>query len=243
MPAGSAATVSSVRHRRRAAPGLLAAIAVSAAAHAALFGFADVFAGSSAPAHVVAPSSRLLLRVAAAPPTGNERATHSGAADTEDPARPFTSVNDAGPLSAPEPVADSAVAMAQPQQPSDHVDTQRGAAIGVDGYLPRSDLSQPPLPIGDIELHWPRGIYTLERQVATFWMFVDESGIVRRFEPDGPTLAPVLEETARRTFMAARFDPGQRDGRPVKSLIRIEVVFDNRPSDAAAPTIVAERIL
>ncbi len=79
-------------------------------------------------------------------------------------------------------------------------------------------------------------------QTGVFWLFINETGAVDRFEADAG-LPPSLEEIARTAFLNARFEPGQLDGRPTKSLMKIEVVFDNRPSATPVPTITSERVL
>lgn len=109
------------------------------------------------------------------------------------------------------------------------------AVDAVDGYLPRKALSVPPAPREPIALAWPAGMAVIGRQAAVFTVFIDETGVVRRMVPDGPTLQPTLEATARDTFSAAAFSPGQLDGRPVKAMIRIEVVFDASVPVASAP--------
>lgn len=101
------------------------------------------------------------------------------------------------------------------------------AANMVDGYVLRKALTVPPVPVGEVRLVWPAGSVALGRQQAVFSVFIDDEGVVRRMVADGPTLAPLLEESARGVFMATRFQPGRVDGLAVKALIRVEVVFDN----------------
>lgn len=110
------------------------------------------------------------------------------------------------------------------------------AANAVDGYLPRKALTVPPSPLAQVALAWPEGVSTLGRQAAVFTVFIDETGVVRKMIPDGPTLLPTLEAAARDTFVATPFAPGQVDGRPVKAMIRIEVVFDASVPRATSPT-------
>lgn len=118
------------------------------------------------------------------------------------------------------------------------------AASIVDGYVLRKALTTAPVPVGEVRLAWPAGSSALGRQQAVFSLFIDESGAVRRMVADGPTLEPPVEEAARAVFMAARFLPGQVDGRAVKALIRIEVVFDNAtPVADAAPGPTVPRIV
>ena len=114
------------------------------------------------------------------------------------------------------------------------------AANMVDGYVLRKALTVPPVPVDEVRLAWPAGGAALGRQQAVFSVFIDDEGVVRRMVADGPTLAPMLEEAARGVFMATRFQPGRVDGRAVKALIRVEVVFDNTlpvAEAASAPSV------
>ena len=65
--------------------------------------------------------------------------------------------------------------------------------------------------------------------VSELSLFIDEAGRVTRVRVEGPALPSALEQAARAAFVAARFRPGEVDGRAVKSRIRVEVVFDARP--------------
>jgi hypothetical protein len=59
-------------------------------------------------------------------------------------------------------------------------------------------------------------------------LFIDEQGVVRRVridEADDTGLPPLLEDTARQTFLQSAFTPGEVEGRPVRSQLRIEVEF------------------
>lgn len=118
----------------------------------------------------------------------------------------------------------------------------------VDGYLPRRALSVPPAPLAPIVLAWPAGMTVLGRQTAIFTVFIDETGTVRRMVADGPTLLPTLEAAARDTFTASAFSPGQVGGQAVRSMIRVEVVFDvDTPvatvPQAPMPTVVSRQNL
>jgi protein TonB len=97
-----------------------------------------------------------------------------------------------------------------------------------DGYVPRALLTVPPEVKGTAEIGWPDtpglpdGHYH-----ETFTLYIDETGTVRRVEPEGDGLPAPLLDRARQTFLAARFEPGQVNGRIVKSRIRIAVDFES----------------
>jgi hypothetical protein len=119
----------------------------------------------------------------------------------------------------------------------------------LEGYLPPSRQTVPPKPLQDIRIPWPPGLPTTGRRSAFFTVFIDETGMVREMVVDGPTLTPTMEEETRRVFMNSRFSPGQAGGVPVKSMLRIEVVFELELSPAEEPvpansgTIVEQKAL
>lgn len=98
-----------------------------------------------------------------------------------------------------------------------------------DDYLPRSLLTIAPRPSSTVIVPFPAQIQTPGRYTTILALFIDENGVVRRVRVEGPTLPQPLEEAATKTFLEAPFRPGERQGQAVKSLIRIEVVFDNTP--------------
>ena len=51
----------------------------------------------------------------------------------------------------------------------------------------------------------------------------------KAFLSSGAPMPPEFEEAAKQAFMPLTFRPGILNGIPVKSRIRIEVVFDNTP--------------
>ena len=149
---------------------------------------------------------------------------------------------------------------AAPAQPSSLLDEEaarssagdlsgpQATVDSVDGYLPRKALSVPPSPLEHIALAWPPGMSVIGRQAAVFTVFIDETGVVRKMVADGPTLLPTLEAVAQATFGATPFAPGQVDGRPVKAMIRIEVVFDasvptRTPPGEPPPAVVSRQNL
>lgn len=98
-----------------------------------------------------------------------------------------------------------------------------------DDYFSRAMLSLAPSPIDTVLIDYPAIENDSGHHVSELTLFIDETGRVARVRVDGATLPPALAEAARRAFGDAKFRPGEAEGRPVKSQIRIEVVFDNRP--------------
>ena len=93
-------------------------------------------------------------------------------------------------------------------------------------YLPRRLLTRPPSPVAQVLLTYPKfpddesGSYRAELS-----LFIGSDGQVIRVRLDTP-LPEALEGEARRAFLGTRFTPGELNGRPVRSLIRVEVQFD-----------------
>jgi hypothetical protein len=98
-------------------------------------------------------------------------------------------------------------------------------------YYPRASLSIAPAALDAIVIDYPPIANDSGHHVSELSLFIDEAGRVTRVRVDGRALPPALEEAARVAFMGARFRAGQVDGRAVKSQIRVEVVFENRPPD------------
>lgn len=186
------------------------------------------------------------LAEAAPAPDGSTTAAAQRAAapGASEPARalPDTSAT-AGPRG-PDVAIEAAVDARADAAVDPATEAPRSLPGGVDEeYLPRSALSLAPEALDEVLLAYPpeappgryRGVLTL---------FIDAEGRVRRVrsEPaagagDSEALPPIFEDAARQAFLAARFRPGERDGRPVKSRIRIAVEFEAQ----AAPPSVEER--
>lgn len=93
-------------------------------------------------------------------------------------------------------------------------------------YRPRRELTVAPVLKADVPLVWPEegvlaGHYS---DVAT--LFIDETGRVRKLRFEGEGLPPRLQDQAREAFLGASFSPGELQGVPVKSRIRVQVAFD-----------------
>lgn len=140
----------------------------------------------------------------AAPPIEAEPHTPTDAPVQEDPTLPPASVS------------------------ADNLDATESKAPS-DEYLPRSLLSRAPRPSTTVIVPFPEQVKTPGRYTTILALFIDENGVVRRVRVEGPALPQPLEDAATKTFLEAPFQPGEREGHAVKSLIRVEVVFDNTP--------------
>lgn len=129
-----------------------------------------------------------------------------------------------GPASAPQ---SASPASASPPTPSFGLIVPGGDRDA--DYFPRALLSLAPIPLDTVVIGYPPIENDRGHHVSELTLFIDETGRVARVRVDGAALPPALEDAARRAFVEARFRPGEADGRAVKSQIRVEVVFDNRP--------------
>jgi len=93
-------------------------------------------------------------------------------------------------------------------------------------YLPRGMLSRAPAPQSSIEIPFPPEVDNEVHLTAALSLFIDETGVVQQVRIDSPILPAPMEEAARTAFLRARFSPGEVEGRPVRSLVRVEVTFD-----------------
>lgn len=113
--------------------------------------------------------------------------------------------------------------------------TTAGTGPGPDGwsdeYLPRSALTRGPEPSAEVLLTYPDGAPDGHWQ-GELTLFIDEHGVVQRVrvESSEARLPQPFREAARQAFLNARFTPGEWQGQPVRSRIRIAVEFEASPS-------------
>jgi len=91
-------------------------------------------------------------------------------------------------------------------------------------YLPKLYLTVNPEPLSAVEIRAPdiAGKSTVQLELA---IFIDEHGKVRRVRAETPGAMEAYVEAASQAFEAVRFKPGEISGRPVKSVIRVVVEF------------------
>lgn len=107
-------------------------------------------------------------------------------------------------------------------------------------YHPRSELSSSPEPLQEITVQWPDERALPERVAIVYILHIDELGIVREVIPDTKKPLPDVDVVVQKAFLGALFSPGQIGGYPVRSRIRIEVVFESAPQ-LPNPVVVLER--
>lgn len=133
-------------------------------------------------------------------------------------------VSEAAPLVPPAPQAAAAEANA-------------ASGFDPDRYWPRPDLTRPPVPRTVVAIDFPVGEPTPGRHKAVLALYIDDEGLVQRVDTSDAQLPEPYIAAARNAFLVARFEPGQIQGQPVRSLIHIEVQFDQaEAAPLQAPT-------
>jgi len=179
----------------------------------------------------------LLMRISPVAP----KEAANGASDTAPPflrvrtiPMPASSPPSRLPLSAreslqlPERVLDSAPA-SPAEAPRPAPPSLMSVKVDSDSYIPRNQLTTPPIARSAIVLKPPSGEVGAGRLVGVLSLFIDEQGRVIRVDAEEPALPPLFEQAARETFLTAEFSPGEVDGQAVRSRLRVEVVFDYTP--------------
>lgn len=138
------------------------------------------------------------------------------------------------PFAAP-PVAPSTV-VPQPAvadwQPPPALD-EGAADAGLEGYLQRRWLTLAATPMQPVPLVFPDvdGMVDLKVQAT---LFIDEDGVVRHIRLDTPGVHEAFAQAVREGFGGLRFSPGEVQGQPVRSQLRLEIEFQ-AGLPAAAP--------
>lgn len=98
-------------------------------------------------------------------------------------------------------------------------------------YMPRAALTVGPKAITPVVVDFPRFDGEADFYTGEFDLYIDADGTVARVAVATPQLPGILVGAVQDAFRAARFAPGEREGRPVPARIRIEVTFDSRRLD------------
>jgi protein TonB len=185
-----------------------------------------------APLPAAAPGAPVpVVSTPAAPEPGGVAPAGAAAAPATRPPtpQPLAEVGEAPPAELPDstPATELAPAAAPEREPA------RPALelpLPVDPeYLPARLLDMLPRPVAEVSPRYPEQAATQDLSgVVTLLLYIDELGIVTDVtvlsaEPPG-----YFEEAAVESFRNALFQPGQRDGRAVKSRLAVEVSFDAR---------------
>lgn len=77
-----------------------------------------------------------------------------------------------------------------------------------------------------VDILRPEGDDTPGEVTLYLSVFISELGVVDNVEVEDKDLHPRFAEVAMRAFGSAKFSPGRLHGRAVRSLMRVEVVFE-----------------
>lgn len=104
-----------------------------------------------------------------------------------------------------------------------HAAAAPGAPLPAPYYYRASELTERPAPLEQVEPRFPVGAPDSGR--LKLRLYINERGLVDAVEITEAEPAGAFEEAATEAFGAARFRPGYKDARPVKSQIALEVRF------------------
>lgn len=94
-------------------------------------------------------------------------------------------------------------------------------------YYTADQLTKRPRAIAVAELDTAATKHFIVSGKLILQLWIDASGKVVEVDVEDSNLPEIFAETARNTFKRSRFSPGERDGIPVGSLMRIEVSYDD----------------
>jgi hypothetical protein len=116
--------------------------------------------------------------------------------------------------------------VASPPAPVPESGTVALAAPPVDlPYLPRGSLTVAPKLKNSVDVSFPEDVEGFVKLTVQATLFIDEDGGVRRIRVDTPDVQPPFETAIQQAFASASFTPGEVDGLPVRSQMRVEVEF------------------
>jgi protein TonB len=108
-------------------------------------------------------------------------------------------------------------------------------------YYSAEELDERPLILQDVEPKWPNGATPGSGHVR-LQLYLGENGKVETVEVVDSYPSGAFDTAAKEAFTAARFRPGMLGGEPVKSLVRLEILFGTSlPVDPRSRSAEGER--
>ena len=95
------------------------------------------------------------------------------------------------------------------------------------GYYTTDQLTKRPQPVNAIELDSPEISPVVVSGKIVLRLWINEFGSVAEVEIESSELPEAFSRTAVAAFKSLRFAPGERNGLPVGTLMRIEVTYDD----------------
>jgi protein TonB len=212
---------------------LALAVLVSAALHASLIFGVAVRRPSAAPA-----SEPILARIQAVPDAAARPPESPPRAEPErrlaQPPGPELAVARSRPAVTNAASATEPIQQARPP-PAEALPPVEMPLLLDPTWYPAAQLDVFPTALAPVRPGYPQA--AADADVAgevTLLLLIDETGRVHESTVLDARPAGTFEEAALEAFRAARFTPGQRDGRNVRSRLLVKVVFDPAEAGAAA---------
>lgn len=95
------------------------------------------------------------------------------------------------------------------------------------GYLPARELDSRPSPVAPLILPFPEAPLGGSRATAVLLLYIGSDGNVDRVEIEASDLPAEFELAAVETFRLARMQPGMKDGKSVRALMKIMVEYES----------------
>lgn len=94
-------------------------------------------------------------------------------------------------------------------------------------YFSAKDLTQKPLVVRDVPADLTLIVPDVPAQAATLQILINEYGEIDQVIVEDSLLPEVAQKTVVDAFVKARFHPGEINGVPVKSQLRIEIMLED----------------
>jgi len=101
-------------------------------------------------------------------------------------------------------------------------------------YFTSDELDRRPEILAEVPLVYPVELPTIRRGHIAMALLIDETGRVDRVIVESADAPGELQALASSAFSNARFKPGQRGNRAVKSRLKVEVTFETEQGKAEA---------
>jgi hypothetical protein len=95
-------------------------------------------------------------------------------------------------------------------------------------YFPASELDIRPYPEAAVVIPFPDVTLQEDKAEGILVLYIDMDGNVNRIEVQDSTLPPLLEQAAMTSFMQTKMHPGMREGKAVRSQMKVLVEFESR---------------
>lgn len=126
-------------------------------------------------------------------------------------------------------------ASGEPSSPLHELMPEGSPALPGPYYFPPHELSRKPQPASPVPLDYPADSPLVARGRIVLRLLINAAGNVDQVMVEQSELPQELTELARQAFSQAKFQPGMKENRPVKSQMMIEVTFESDEAPAKAP--------